>query len=141
MGGGELRYLLDTSVWLRAIVEPETIPPKVQQILDGRNEQFGLAPISLWEVAKKQQIGKLKLQKDLNSWLRQAVAAHIQLLPMTTEIASEAMMLPAFPNRDPADELIVATARIHQLTLLTTDAMLKNYRHATIHYFVPILVH
>ena len=47
MGGGGLKYLLDTSVWLRAIVEPETIPTKVQQILDGRNEQFGLVAISL----------------------------------------------------------------------------------------------
>ena len=92
-------------------------------------------------MAKKQQIGRLKLQKDLSTWLRKAVAAHIQVLPMTPEGVSEAMMLPAFPNRDPADELIVATARIPQLTLLTTDAMLKNYRHATIHYFVPILVH
>lgn len=38
---------------------------------------------------------------------------------MIREVVSEAMMLPAFPNRDPVDELIVATARIHQLTLLT----------------------
>jgi PIN domain nuclease of toxin-antitoxin system len=40
---------------------------------------------------------------------------------------------------DPGDELIVATARIHKLTLLTTDTKLKGYRHARIHYFTPVL--
>ena len=44
-----------------------------------------------------------------------------------------------FPNRDPAYELIVATARVHRLTLLTTDTQLKNYRHAQIRYFTPLL--
>lgn len=57
MGGGELKYLLDTSVWPRAIIEPETIPTKIQQILDARNEQFGLAAISLWETAKSNKFG------------------------------------------------------------------------------------
>jgi PIN domain nuclease of toxin-antitoxin system len=44
-----------------------------------------------------------------------------------------------FPNRDPADELIVATARVHRLTLLTTDTQLRHYRHAQIRYFTPVL--
>ena len=43
-----------------------------------------------------------------------------------------------FPVRDPADELIVATARVHKLTLLTTDTKLKDYRHARIRYFTPV---
>jgi predicted nucleic acid-binding protein len=49
----------------------------------------------------------------------------------------EAMRLPDFLNRDPADELIVATARVHKLTLLTTDTKLKGYAHAHVHYFKP----
>ena len=44
-----------------------------------------------------------------------------------------------FPNRDPADELIVATARVRRLTLLTTDTKLKRYRHAQIRHFTPVL--
>jgi len=63
---------------------------------------------------------------------------HIQLLPLTPEVVTEAVELPDFPNRDPADELIVATARIHKLTVLTTDTKLKSYRHARIQYFTPI---
>ena len=138
MGGNALTYLMDTSVWLRAIVEPETLPVELRDILNARDEPFGLAAISLWEVGKKQQIGKLKLKKELGIWLQEAVAVNVEILPLTHEIVSEAMRLPNFPNRDPA-ELIVATARIHQLILLTTDSMLKGYRHARVRYFKPLL--
>jgi predicted nucleic acid-binding protein len=58
---------------------------------------------------------------------------------LTPEIIADAMSLPDFPNRDPADELIVATARVHRLTLLTTDMQLKRYRHAQIRHFTPVL--
>jgi len=132
-------YLLDTSVWYRALTEPDTLPEDVNRILGNRDAQFGLSAISLWEIGKKNQIGKLPLQTDLLSWLRDAMGTDIVLLPMTPEIVAEAMRLPDFPNRDPADELIVATARVHSLTLLTTDTQLKDYRHAQIHYFTPIL--
>lgn len=49
------------------------------------------------------------------------------------------MRLRDFPNCDPGDELIAVTARVHKLTLLTTDIRLKNYRHACISYFKPVL--
>ena len=51
----------------------------------------------------------------------------------------ESTRLPEFPVNDPANQLIVATARVHKLTLLTTDTKLKGYRHARIHYFTPLL--
>jgi PIN domain nuclease of toxin-antitoxin system len=134
-----MKYLLDTSVWFRGAVEPETLPEDLGQILGAPDTQFGLSAISLWEVGKKNQIGKLPLKKDLGAWLKEAVAAPMILLPLTPEIVADAMGLPVFPNRDPADELIVATARVHRLTLLTTDTQLKNYRHAQIRHFTPVL--
>lgn len=134
-----MTYLLDTNVWLRGIIEPTTLPEDIRRLLDKRDAQFGLSAISLWEVGKKHQIGKLELKKELGAWLSEAVSAHVQVLPITIELVAEAMGLPDFPNRDPADELIVATARIYQLTLLTADTKLKNYRHARIRYFTPIL--
>lgn len=134
-----MTFLLDTNVWLRGLMESMTLPEAIRRILDDRNAQFGLSAISLWEVGKKYQIGKLELKKELGAWLNEAVAVHIQVLSITPEIVAEAMRLPDFPNRDPADELIVATARVHRLILLTADTKLKNYRHAQIRYFKPIL--
>ncbi len=134
-----MKYLLDTSVWFRGASEPETVPEDLRQILGLRDAQLGLSAISLWEVGKKNQIGKLPLKKELGAWLKEAVAARIILLPLTPEIVADAMNLPDFPNRDPADELIVATARVHRLTLLTTDTQLKGYGHAQIRHFTPVL--
>ena len=135
-----MKYLLDTSVWLRATIEPQTLPEEARRILGRRDAQFGLSAISLWEVGKKNHIGKLPLQKDLGTWLKEAVATSIVLLPLTPEIVADAMSLPDFPNRDPADELIVATARVHSLTLLTTDTHLKRYRHAQILHFTLVVI-
>lgn len=134
-----MTFLLDTNVWLFAANAPDVLPEKIQAILDKRDAQFSLSAISLWEVGKKHQIGKLKLNQELDSWLKGALAAHLDVLPLTPEVVADAMRLPGFPTRDPADELIVATARVHRLTLLTADTKLKGYRHARIHYFTPIL--
>ncbi len=139
MGGHEVTYLLDTNVWLRGATAVDTLPGEIKKLLSQRDAQFGLSAISLWEVGKKHQIGKLELMKELGAWLKEAVASHIHTLPITPGIVADAMALPDFPVRDPADELIVATARVHKLTLLTSDTKLKNYRHARIQYFTPIL--
>ncbi len=133
-----MTYLLDTNVWLFGYLNEDSLPEDIRAILDQRDAQFGLSAISLWEVGKKHQIGKLDLKQELGTWLKGAVAAHIQVLPLTPEIVADAMSLPDFPVRDPADELVVATARVHRLTLLTTDTQLKGYRHARIQYFKPI---
>ena len=134
-----MTVLLDTNVWLFGYLEPEVLPDAIQAVLDQRDVQLGLSAISVWEAAKKHQVGKLDLKQELGMWLKGALAAHIHLLPLTPEIIADAMALPDFPVRDPADELIVATARVHKLTLLTTDTKLNGYRHARIQYFKPIL--
>src|SRR5207253_5297006 len=102
-------------------------------------EIFGVSGISLWEVGKKHQLGKLPLPSGLTSWFRRALGNNSEILPLSSEIIVDAMCLPGFPNRDPADELITATARVHNLVLLTTDKRLKGYRHARIHYFKPVM--
>jgi PIN domain nuclease of toxin-antitoxin system len=67
-----------------------------------------------------------------------ALAPNVEVLALERDVVIEAMRLPEFPTRDPADELIVASARIHNLTLITTDTKLQRYRHARIHYFKPL---
>jgi PIN domain nuclease of toxin-antitoxin system len=130
-------HLLDTGVWIRAVNRPRTIPAAVLRVLRTPSVVFGLAAISLWEVGKKVQIGKLTLPKDLSGWFSDALASNLEVLPMSDAVVVDAMRLPEFPTCDPADELIVATARIHGLTVLTTDTRLKTYPHARIHYFKP----
>lgn len=131
-------YLLDTSIWLRGALFERTLPEEARQILGRSDCELGVSIYSLWEVAKKHQKGKLPLPMDLALWFKMAIAENVRILPLTPEIIVESTRLPDFPVNDPGDELIVATARIHKLPLLTTDKELKRYQHARIEYFKPI---
>jgi PIN domain nuclease of toxin-antitoxin system len=133
-----MRYLLDSSVWFRSALREQTIPKEIQRILNPESELLGLSVFSLWEAAKKHQRGKLLLPMEISAWLKQALSRQIAVLPLTPEIIVDSASLPEFPNRDPADELIVATARVNQLTLLTTDRLLKDYPHVRVQYFKPL---
>lgn len=134
-----MRYLLDSSAWIISALREQALPADIQKIVGNADETLGLSIFSLWEAAKKHQQGKLLLPMDLPLWLKAAVPHNVQVLPLTAEIIAESTRLPEFPVNDPADQLIVATARIHRITLLTTDTKLKIYRHAKIHYFKPFL--
>jgi PIN domain nuclease of toxin-antitoxin system len=130
--------LLDSSAWMRSALNPETLPAALRSLVEDPEEALGLSVFSLWEAAKKHQRRKLPLPMELNAWLKAAVPHHVKVLPLSNDIIVDAVRLPDFPINDPADELIVATARVHRLTLLTTDSKLKGYRHARVHYFRPI---
>jgi PIN domain nuclease of toxin-antitoxin system len=132
-------YLLDTSVWLRGALFKETLPGEAQRLLEDAGLALGLSIYSLWEAAKKHQKGKLPLPVELAEWFKSSIPENVRVLPLTPEIIVESTRLPDFPVNDPGDELIVATARIHRLTLLTTDTKLKGYRHARIRYFTPVV--
>jgi PIN domain nuclease of toxin-antitoxin system len=131
-------YLLDTSVWLRGALFSQTLPEDARRILANSRLNLAISIYSLWEVAKKHQKGKLPLPLDLAAWFKAAIPQNVQILPLTPEIITESTRLPDFPVNDPGDELIVATARVHKLSLLTTDTTLKGYRHVRIQYFKPI---
>jgi PIN domain nuclease of toxin-antitoxin system len=131
-------YLLDTSVWLRGALFGQTLPEDARRILGNPKAELAISIYSLWEAAKKHQKGKLPLPVDLAEWFKIAIPPPLRVLPLTPEIIVESMRLPDFPVNDPGDELIVATARVHNIPLLTTDTQLRGYRHARIHYIKPI---
>lgn len=134
-----MNYLLDTSAWLRSVLFAQTVPADIQRLMDDPDIEFGLSIYSLWEAAKKHQKGKLPLPMELSHWIKAAVPQNVRLLPLTPEIIVESIRLPDFPVNDPGGELIVATARVHKLTLLTTDTKLKGYRHARVRHFRPVM--
>ncbi|HWD91410.1 MAG TPA: type II toxin-antitoxin system VapC family toxin [Verrucomicrobiae bacterium] len=133
-----MHYLLDTSVWLRAALFGQTLPEDARRIMASSKADLAISIYSLWEAAKKHQKGKLQLPVDLAEWFKTAIPPNLRVLPVTPEIIVESTRLPDFPVNDSGDELIVATARVHNVLLLTTDTQLRGYRHARIRYFKPI---
>jgi PIN domain nuclease of toxin-antitoxin system len=90
-----------------------------------------LSVISVWEVALLEAKGRVSLQMDCEAWVRRALAAPgLTLAPLTSEIAIQSTRLPGVLHGDPADRLIVATARAHGAVLMTKDRRLLAYGRA-----------
>uniref|UniRef100_UPI004056C394 type II toxin-antitoxin system VapC family toxin n=1 Tax=Candidatus Electronema sp. TaxID=2698783 RepID=UPI004056C394 len=89
-----------------------------------------MSVISCWEVAKLFELKRLNLDMDVSDWINQALSyPGIQLVEMSPSIAVESTRLPGEFHRDPADQLIVATARVHGCPLLTLDRKILTYSH------------
>ena len=126
-----MKYLLDTNAWILLVDAPEHMPKRVARIArDLRNAPLGLSAISPWEVAKKTALGKLQLSLPVRHWVMLATQPEgIQILPLTPDVALESAYLPGELHRDPADQIIAATARVHHATLITSDERLLRYPH------------
>lgn len=133
-----MRYLLDTGIWLRLSREPETLPEACRNLL-GAEPQVGLSAVSLREVAWKAAHGRLDLGQPTRAWFQSALTSQLALLPLTPEIAADSAALEAFPVDDPYDQMIVATARQHNLIVVTTDRAWRHYPHAQVLYYKPAL--
>ncbi len=89
--------------------------------------------MSCWEVAKLVEYKRLELPCSVNDWIVQALNyPNVKLLNLTPEIAIESTQLPQPFHRDPADQIIVATARIFNCPLITVDEKIRQYPNVTL---------
>jgi PIN domain nuclease of toxin-antitoxin system len=123
--------LLDTHIWVWWVDESPQLSQRHTQLMqESESEGLGVSAMSCWEVAKLVERGRLQLACSIEEWMEQAVAyPGIRVLPLTPQIAIESTKLPTPFHRDPADQIIVATARIHDLPLLTMDRLILDYPH------------
>ena len=87
-----------------------------------------IAAISLWEIALLASRGRIVLGKSIGSWLAEALADPAPAIdPLSPQIAVEACSLPEAFHRDPADRMVVATARVTNAILITRDQQILDY--------------
>lgn len=123
--------LLDTHIWVWWVGQHPNLTQKFQQAIQAHQASgLGISIFSCWEVAKLVELGKLQLAFSTADWLQQAIMhPGVQLLDLTLPIIVESTQLPGSFHRDPADQIIVATARVHNIPLLTVDQKILNYPH------------
>ncbi len=123
--------LLDTHIWVWWVNESDQLSAKLADAIHwGVEDGLGISIISCWEVAKLVENGRLQLAFPVEQWLHSALNyPGVMLLDLTPKIVVESTQLPGAFHKDPADQLIVATARVHDCQLLTADAKITAYEH------------
>ncbi len=123
--------VLDTHIWVWWVHSPQVLSGKQRDLIKAHEKELiGVSAISCWEVAKLVEYQRLDLPFPVMEWIEQAlIYPGIQLLPLSPSIAVESTQLPQPFHKDPADQIIVATARIHNCPLLTVDEKIIDYSH------------
>ena len=123
--------VLDTHAWIWWTVDPARLTEtQRREVAAHEEDRIGVSAISCWEVAKLCEYGRLDLPVGLSEWFREALRyPGVRLLELTPEIAVESATLPGGFHRDPADQIVVATARVHGCPLVTSDAKIAAYSH------------
>lgn len=116
--------LLDTHVLIWWLQGGGPLSSAQRQILGAadRDSPLRVSDISLWEIATLHSLGRIQLALPLREWLEKAVSPPlVRRHGISPAIAAEVAALPDSFRRDPADRILVATARILGATLLTQD--------------------
>ena len=123
--------VLDTHIWIWWTTNINRLrASQLSAITENETDQIGVSTISCWEVAKLTERQKLILPVTLEEWFEEALEyAGVTLLDLTPEIAITSSRLPGNFHRDPADQLIVATALFYDCPLVTSDQKIRNYPH------------
>ena len=125
-----MRLLLDTHVWVWTQEQPERLGPRTKRLVLGAEHENGVSPVSTLEIARFAAAGEIELSIPLADWVTHSMAdlaAHT--IALSHEVALEAYALPGSFHRDPADRVLVATARRNGLTLVTADDRILAYPH------------
>ncbi len=121
--------LLDTHVLLWWYLDDPQLPSDMIALLTKAEQQSMLAIsiITLWEIAKLVEVKKFHLEFALDEWFDELETdPKVWIIPLDAHIILESTRLgPAF-HRDPADQLIAATARCRHLRLLTADERIRQ---------------
>lgn len=120
-----MRILLDTHVFIWAVLDDPRLTPEARALIEGADE-VNVSAASIWEIAIKSRAGKI--EADIDKLARAIEESGFNELPVSIAHAAHVAKLP-MPNdhKDPFDRLLVAQSMTEPLVLLTADAKVLAY--------------
>lgn len=128
-----MSVLLDTHVWLWWLIPNPSLAKQERELLDqtAARSPLAISAISLWEAQMLNIKGRITLPGPFASWIARATDSRmITVLPLDIDVVIALEELPPSFRGDPADRLIVATARAHKIALATHDSVIRKSRLA-----------
>ncbi len=127
-----MKYLLDTHVWIWWHMHPQNLSRKITSLIKkkDRYDELLLSAISPWEFSKLLEKGRIGISCDPEIWINSALdMPKLRLVPLSPVLAYRSTILTPPFHGDPADQIIVATAREENATILTRDKIIQEYKH------------
>lgn len=129
MGCQSVTPLLDTHVLVWLALEPKRLSKPARKLIERARAKEGLAiaSITLWEIATLVTRGRIAIRGTVTNWTSQLLSATgVAVLDLTPTIAELSTAFGQYYSKDPADQIIGATARAHGLPLITADTRLLD---------------
>ena len=123
-----MSFLLDTHVWIWSQEQPDNLGPQATRDLADPITPLFVSTVSTLEIARLVAAKRIELTGTLHSWISDSLDLLLcKSIEVSHQVAVEAYSLPGAFHKDPADRILVATARLHDLTVLTTDERILDY--------------
>lgn len=125
-------YLLDTCALIWLVSQQDSLTEKVKRTLQNNAGNLYVSAISAFEIAIKTVKGKFELPLPPDEWFKEAVRFHgIEEIPITSDIACKSALLPRLHD-DPCDRIIIATALLEDMKIITKDKTFSEYPGAEV---------
>ena len=117
---------MDTHILLWFLDEEHKLSEKARNIIFNPDLQKSVSIISLWEISIKNRIGKLSLEGDMTNIFDKVKSNGFGVIGIEQEHIEIYNTLPLI-HRDPFDGLIITTAILEQMTIITADEDIQKY--------------
>jgi PIN domain nuclease of toxin-antitoxin system len=126
--------LIDTHILLWWQENDDSLRQEYRDILDQNNDEFiAISTATLMEIICLYDRGRIILPESVEQWLLKITSnKRLLVIPISSRIAVEAFRLPGDFHKDPADRIIVASARILNCSVMTQDNKILKYTHVKI---------
>lgn len=122
-----MQYLIDTHVFLWMIADDPQLSASSKEIIESDTDLL-ISIASIWEIAVKNNIGKLSLAEPFEIFIPQQLTHNqIEILPITLQHLNPLITLPQY-HRDPFDRLLICQAIVEQIPILSADEAFDQYQ-------------
>lgn len=122
-----MRALLDTHIFLWAVLEPERLPFTIRSVIESPETELMVSTASAWEIATKYRLGKLDGAATIVKHYPMAIAGlRAEELPVSSAHALKAGGWNS-PHRDPFDRMLAAQSHIENLPLVSVDQAMNSF--------------
>ncbi len=121
-----MRVLIDTHVLIWHLEDDSHLPLVKSALIDDEDNEILISVASLWEIAIKTSLGKLKLSRPIAEIIDQIHQSTGSILAIEPYHATQVSTLP-FHHKDPFDRMIIAQALSERLPIITLDPAFSNY--------------